>query len=114
MKTLPAGWNWLIIAACLLVAPESLTAAARPLTARHGMVVTQDPAASRVGCDVLLEGGNAVDAAVAAAFALAVTHPAAGNIGGGGFSSSMAPGPDRVRAPGYFPGHTRTAANARP
>ena len=49
------------------------------------MVVTEDPAASRVGCEVWREGGNAVDAAVAAAFALAVTHPAAGNIGGGGF-----------------------------
>jgi gamma-glutamyltranspeptidase / glutathione hydrolase len=49
------------------------------------MVVSQSDIASRVGADVLREGGNAIDAAVATAFALAVTHPTAGNIGGGGF-----------------------------
>ncbi len=60
-------------------------ATARPVIAKHGMVVTQEAAASRVGLDVLKRGGNAVDAAVAVGFALAVTLPRAGNIGGGGF-----------------------------
>ena len=60
-------------------------ATALPVVARHGMVVTQEAAASRVGLDVLKLGGNAVDAAVAVGFALAVTLPRAGNIGGGGF-----------------------------
>jgi len=49
------------------------------------MVVSQNAIAARVGGDVLREGGSAVDAAIATAFALAVVHPTAGNIGGGGF-----------------------------
>ncbi len=56
-----------------------------PIMANHGMVVSQEETASRIGAKVLSDGGTAVDAAVATAFALAVTHPTAGNIGGGGF-----------------------------
>ncbi|TWT33231.1 gamma-glutamyltransferase [Blastopirellula retiformator] len=56
-----------------------------PTRVRNAMVVSQSAIASQVGADVMQEGGNAVDAAVATAFAMAVTHPTAGNIGGGGF-----------------------------
>jgi gamma-glutamyltranspeptidase / glutathione hydrolase len=55
------------------------------VTAEHGMVVAQEKLAAGIGADVLRRGGNAIDAAVATGFALAVTYPRAGNIGGGGF-----------------------------
>jgi gamma-glutamyltranspeptidase/glutathione hydrolase len=58
---------------------------AQPVHARRAMVVTVEPHATEVGLAVLESGGNAVDAAVAVGFALAVTHPSAGNLGGGGF-----------------------------
>ncbi len=60
-------------------------AARQPLRAKHGMVVAMEAIAADVGVSVLQKGGNAVDAAVATGFALAVTHPYAGNIGGGGY-----------------------------
>jgi len=56
-----------------------------PVVAPNGMVVAQEKRAARIGADVLARGGNAVDAAVAVGFAMAVTYPRAGNLGGGGF-----------------------------
>ncbi len=76
-------------AACasLSLAPvdPSVAASAAPVAAPNGMVVTAQHLATRVGVDVLKDGGNAVDAAVAVGYALAVVYPAAGNLGGGGF-----------------------------
>ncbi|HEU4804597.1 MAG TPA: gamma-glutamyltransferase [Nitrobacter sp.] len=57
----------------------------RPVVTKHGMVVAQEKLAAAIGANVLARGGNAVDAAVATGFAMAVTYPRAGNIGGGGF-----------------------------
>lgn len=72
-----------------------------PKLARNGMVVSKQQHASEAGLEILKAGGNAVDAAVATGFALAVTHPQAGNIGGGGFMMVYLKKEDRVIAIDY-------------
>src|SRR5258706_6673305 len=74
------------------VIPATWTLRARPVTAPHAMVVSAHPLATQVGVDILKLGGNAIDAAVAVAFALEVVLPDAGNIGGGGFIVHRTPG----------------------
>ena len=74
-----------LVACCMAAAVVGHAQGLRPVHAKKAMVVSVHQQASQVGADIMRQGGNAVDAAVATGFALAVVHPAAGNIGGGGF-----------------------------
>jgi gamma-glutamyltranspeptidase/glutathione hydrolase len=98
MTNFSTGWRGAIIAIALVFGCGALAlaqerrfysppdlATVRAIPAEHGMVVAQEKLAAQIGADILRQGGNAVDAAVATGFALAVTYPRAGNIGGGGF-----------------------------
>ena len=75
----------LVAVALALASLGAHAASVAPVAAENGMVVTAQHLATRVGVDVLKDGGNAIDAAVAVGYALAVVYPAAGNLGGGGF-----------------------------
>lgn len=89
----------------LISIPQAQAASRPPVTSEKGMVVTSQRLASEVGAEILRQGGNAVDAAVAVGYALAVVNPCCGNIGGGGFATlHLADGRDiflnfRERAP---------------
>lgn len=84
MNRLPLRILSILLLAPLLV-PSGIGASRSPVRGKRGMVVSTEARATEVGVTILQKGGNAVDAAVAVGFALSVTHPAAGNLGGGGF-----------------------------
>jgi len=85
MKFLRKSLILKLISACILAAQLAWAGGLRPVHEKHAIVVSVHEEGSKAGVAILRKGGNAVDAAVATGFALTVVHPAAGNIGGGGF-----------------------------
>jgi gamma-glutamyltranspeptidase / glutathione hydrolase len=85
-------------AAASIIARDALF---HPTVAKNGMVAAEDGTAAEVGAEILRKGGNAVDAAVATGFAMAVTHPQAGNLGGGGFMLIALPARNKIIALDY-------------
>ncbi len=81
----PPKWIGRALTAGILMAQAAMAASPEAIRGTAGMVVSRSEVASKVGAEVLAAGGNAIDAAVAVGFALAVTYPSAGNLGGGGF-----------------------------
>ena len=105
---LAASTAWQVAPACAQRAddPAAASIIARdalfhPPVAKNGMVAAEDGTAAEVGVEILRKGGNAVDAAVATGFTMAVTHPQAGNLGGGGFMLIALPARNKVIALDY-------------